>query len=453
MKNLVIVHGIGGIEREMYFQHLKSFCENLGLKVFMPSLGSYRNGATYELWKKYFDENIASHINSDTIFVGQSVGTNFAIKYLVERNLNPAVYISMAGPYDILKFRTDAPESTRNFAPYAKTFKPSQNEFDNFKTRPFAKYSLFCDNDTFFEQSNLENYSEAIGSNAILVKGKMHFGFEEVPELENLIEKLVNKTSRKLIQCARNYKDFSAKTTIYAIKKAGFDGVFIQWYNKDWDFNQQQQVDYCRQLGLDIEFAHLAYKGIDEIWADNPNGELLVENYLKDLDEIKRNNISMVVMHLTDKFIAPAPNKIGIERIQKIVDYAEKLDIKIAFENTKIFGYLEYVFDHIKNKNIGICYDSGHCHCHFNDKFNWNKFKNKILAVHLHDNDQSSDLHLLPFDGTIDWDKLLKNLKNANYQGPVTLESCYIDHYLDRSLEDFYKDSYELAKKIDKKLK
>ena len=76
--------------------------------------------------------------------------------------------------------------------------------------------------------------------------------------------------------------------------------------------------------------------------------------------------------------------------------------------------------------------------------------KNKILAVHLHDNDQSSDLHLLPFDGTIDWDKLLKHLKNANYQGPVTLESCYIDHYLDRSLEDFYKDSYELAKKLTK---
>ena len=35
----------------------------------------------------------------------------------------------------------------------------------------------------------------------------------------------------------------------------------------------------------------------------------------------------------------------------------------------------------------------------------FNKFKNRIFAVHLHDNDQN----LLPFDGTIDWNKTIKN--------------------------------------------
>ena len=39
----------------------------------------------------------------------------------------------------------------------------------------------------------------------------------------------------------------------------------------------------------------------------------------------------------------------------------------------------------------------------------FNKFKNRIFAVHLHDNDQSDDQHLLPFDGTIDWNKTIKN--------------------------------------------
>ena len=194
MKNIVIVHGIGGIEREMYFSHLKSFCESLGLKVFMPSLGSYRDGTTYDKWKKYFDENIASVINHDTIFVGQSVGTNFAIRYLVERNLNPAVYISMAGPFDILQFRKDAPDKVHSFAPCAKLFKPSKQEFESFKSKPFLKYSFYCDNDIFFEQSNLESYSKAIGSKAILVKGKMHFNVEVVSELETLIEKLVKNS-------------------------------------------------------------------------------------------------------------------------------------------------------------------------------------------------------------------------------------------------------------------
>ena len=70
----------------------------------------------------------------------------------------------------------------------------------------------------------------------------------------------------------------------------------------------------------------------------------------------------------------------------------------------------------------------------------------------MHDNDQSDDLHLLPGEGTIDWKLLLENLIKANYKGHITLESCYRNHYLKQSLEDFYKDSYKLAKKIGEKL-
>ena len=39
---------------------------------------------------------------------------------------------------------------------------------------------------------------------------------------------------------------------------------------------------------------------------------------------------------------------------------------------------------------------------HFDDEFPYEMFKNKIFAVHLHDNDKSDDVHLLPFDGTMD---------------------------------------------------
>lgn len=256
---------------------------------------------------------------------------------------------------------------------------------------------------------------------------------------------------RRIIQCVQNDNDnVSAKDTIYAIKNAGFNDVFIQWYDKDWEVSQQEQVDLCKELGFSIEFAHLGYKGINDIWVDGESGDNLVCKYLKNLDECKENSIPMVVMHLTTHSIAPAPSKIGIKRLQKIIDYAEKLQIKVAFENTKIFGYLEYVFKYIKNKNVGVCFDSGHYHCHFNDKFNWEMFKDKVFAVHLHDNDKSGDQHLLPFDGTIDWKKLWGNLKNANYNGPITMESCYSYPYLKQSVKDFYKLSFDRAKLIEK---
>lgn len=31
------------------------------------------------------------------------------------------------------------------------------------------------------------------------------------------------------------------------------------------------------------------------------------------------------------------------------------------------------------------------------------------IAVHLHDNDKSDDLHLIPFDGTLNWENTIKN--------------------------------------------
>ena len=74
--------------------------------------------------------------------------------------------------------------------------------------------------------------------------------------------------------------------------------------------------------------------------------------------------------------------------------------------------------------------------------------KNKIFALHLHDNDKSSDQHLLPFDGTIDWDLYAKNLKIANYNGPIILESCYRNEYLNMSVEKFYKKGYEIGERI-----
>lgn len=254
----------------------------------------------------------------------------------------------------------------------------------------------------------------------------------------------------KYIQCVQNSnKNVTPEETIYAIKNAGFDGVFLQWYNKDWEFSQEEQLKLCRSLGLDIEFVHLGYKGINKIWEQGEDGELLVNSYLNDLDVCKANGIDMVVMHLTSGTNASEPNMIGVNRLQIIVDYAEKLNIKVAFENTKIWGYLEYVFGHIKNLNAGVCFDSGHYHAHFDDKYSWDLFKDKIFALHLHDNDKSGDLHLLPFDGTLDWDDVTNKIKQSNYKGSVTLESCYRYDYLNMSVEEFYKKSLERAKKIN----
>ena len=234
--------------------------------------------------------------------------------------------------------------------------------------------------------------------------------------------------------------------TIDAIANSGFKNVFLEWYDKDWEVSQEEQLRYARAKGLNIVFAHLGYQNINDLWIEEDTN--IVDRYKNDIKACADNNIPMVCMHLTSKTEAPMYGEKGLNRIKEICDYAKSLNVKVAFENTKIKGYLDYVIENIDNDNVGICFDSGHCHAHFKDDFDFNKFKNRILAVHLHDNNGSVDAHLLPFDGTINWDELINSLKENGYNGPITLEIHHQDRYTNMPLEDFYKRGYELALKL-----
>lgn len=244
-------------------------------------------------------------------------------------------------------------------------------------------------------------------------------------------------------------KNVTVIETITAIKNAGYENVFIQWYdNEKWEVSQEEQLKICNRLGLNIIFLHLGYYNIDYIWQENEKGEDILQKYVKAIDECSSYGIPMVVIHLTNSEEANLYNEIGLSRIKRLVEYAKKLNIKIAFENTKAKGYLEYVLKNITDSNVGICFDAGHCHAHFKDEFNFDLFKDRIFAIHLHDNNGVKDEHLLPFDGNIDWKYIIKKLKESNYNGPITLELCYRNDYLKMNLNDFYKKGYDVGLKL-----
>ena len=51
----------------------------------------------------------------------------------------------------------------------------------------------------------------------------------------------------------------------------------------------------------------------------------------------------------------------------------------------------------------------------------------RLQALHIHDNDRWHDSHQIPFSMSIDFDSVVKALKEINYQGYLTLEA---DRYL-----------------------
>ncbi len=65
------------------------------------------------------------------------------------------------------------------------------------------------------------------------------------------------------------------------------------------------------------------------------------------------------------------------------------------------------------------------------------RYGDKLFAVHLDDNWGDDDTHLLPYDGSIDWDTLKEKLKKCRDIPYLTLE---VDFNRDHHKSLIYKD-------------
>lgn len=245
----------------------------------------------------------------------------------------------------------------------------------------------------------------------------------------------------------RKYTKDNYKEIIDNIKLAGFKNVFIEWYNDDLKL-QEDILNYVKENDLNIIFAHLGYQNPNSLWEDGIEGEKETNRYIKDIKICKKNNIDLVVIHPTLKYVNPGMNEIGLKRIKQILDCAKEYDVKVAFENVELTEYLEYIIKNINHPNLGICFDVGHSHLFNDDNINIDLFKDKVFMIHLHDNFKQNDDHNLPFDGTVNWQKSIKQIKDMNYDGYITIESGCNKNYLNLGLKNYYKLAYYRGLKL-----
>ena len=254
---------------------------------------------------------------------------------------------------------------------------------------------------------------------------------------------------RELAISVRRYNKDNYKHIIDSIKKANFKNVFIEWYDEDYKL-QEDILNYVKESGLNIIFAHLGYHNVNALWRDSEDGDREEQKYINDIKQCSNNGINLVIIHPTYKYDDPGFTEIGLIRIKRILNVAKDYNVKVAFENVELVEYLEYIINNIDYSNLGICFDIGHCHLFCNDEFNIDLFKNKVYTIHLHDNFKEKDEHNLPFDGNVDWEKAIKQIINLNYDDYIVIESGYNNYYSDMSIEDYYKLAYDRGLEIIK---
>ena len=114
------------------------------------------------------------------------------------------------------------------------------------------------------------------------------------------------------------------------------------------------------------------------------------------------------------------------ERMPPVVEHAEKLGVTIALENTwddrpEIMLHLAGL---LRGGKVGFCLDTGHVNAFSRISVNrwWDMIGDRVVALHLHDNDGISDDHLAPGEGTFDLPALASRIRTLDRMPLLDLE-------------------------------
>lgn len=112
------------------------------------------------------------------------------------------------------------------------------------------------------------------------------------------------------------------------------------------------------------------------------------------------------------------------DSLREIVRFAKEYDVKIMLEpiGSKLDSLLNVEQILMGTEGLFLHLDVGHANlCNRNPIHFINQFEDKLLHVHLHDNDGRGDLHNPLGTGNVQWKKVVHALK-AFYKETVTLE-------------------------------
>jgi len=243
--------------------------------------------------------------------------------------------------------------------------------------------------------------------------------------------------------------DLSAEEKYRLIKDAGFDAVSIYW----GDENKYDQIKATKKFGLTIDNIHSQNDNANAIWQEGVDGEKRQNTLISCVNNCATYNIATVVIHLTGFPPYPPVTELGLKRIEELVYLAEQKNVKLAFENLWTFEHLDSLFEHFPSPNVGFCYDVGHGNLNLY-KDCLASYGDRIFALHINDNfGDGYDAHVLPYDGTINWNEKMQQLKQYKNLGCFTLEIYKLESgeheksciYNKISAGEFLKSAYQKA--------
>ena len=141
--------------------------------------------------------------------------------------------------------------------------------------------------------------------------------------------------------------------------------------------------------------------------------------------ELVRNRIEMTADLGADVVIMHIPGEPNYEPVRRSLDaleaFSRERGVRIAIENGG-FAAIAPVLAHYSPDYVGLCYDCGHGNMVPDGLDQLEFLKDRLISVHLHDNNGTGDQHQLMFMGTVDWQRLADIMARSSYTKCVSME-------------------------------
>ena len=226
---------------------------------------------------------------------------------------------------------------------------------------------------------------------------------------------------------------YNAETAVERLARLGFEGIdmgFDYWVFDGSPFLKDDYLDWAGALRAKADEAGIAYTHAhapgeadsgDVIGRSIEAAAVLGAKYLVVHPVWKDENGDII--DNKSKFIS-----VNAEAIKKWLPLAEKCGVILLSENilwgaSKDPRIIAQLVKEVGSDYFGWCFDTGHAHCSGYKMSVLEKCAVVPLSLHIQDNDGGGDGHLIPGDGTVNWDEFISVLKKIGYCGDCVMEA------------------------------
>lgn len=242
------------------------------------------------------------------------------------------------------------------------------------------------------------------------------------------------------------YSNWPFREVIDAFLENGIDRTFVCVEHPEFE----EAMRALKEAHITVDFFHAPFKGHNCIWEAGQAGDQILARLLKSVDACVEHGVKLMVAHVSNGRPMPEINSIGLDRFDRFIAYAKDNGVTIAFESHRFVENVQYMME--RYPHVGFCLDTAHEDA-FTPGFRYMPlWGDRLVATHLSDNEYvcDKDMHMLPFDGHIDFEQTAREIAACGRDLTMMLEIKPDNHpkYQDVSIRDYYAAAAKSVRKF-----